>query len=192
MNKLILKSLLIVKYTGLFFIVFFCFTGPNGADNQLIDESKEFEMIENIMFKRLDSAIQERSMNWAEEYKKKFGEKAFETLLTRYMKTESFKKNSILAFRLQNTEEAKNLYHQIEILSKLAKEKNQEWKNSYRKSRNSFLFDSKDTAQDLISKRQEAERAYRELVRIIARHNQLVSEYNKNYRGGLEFIDQAR
>lgn len=194
--KLILKK--INKYVLLFLVINFVFIinlsiliNPSiSRDKDFLQvEKSEFEMIEKIMFKRLTYKIQEDAFKWSEDYKREYGEKSFDTLLERFMKTESFMRNSIVAFRFQNSEKAKQMYQEIELLSKLAKEKNSSWKQKLRKSSSTVLQNSRDRAEELKESRYNAEIEYRELKSIIRRHNRLVGDYNKSFMGGLEFIN---
>lgn len=193
----IYKVLHIKGYAWILFFILTSILGLNPALSENIPNEKdifqlekaEFDMIEKIMFKRLSYKIQEDALTWSEEYKNEYGEKAFDALLERYMKTESFMRNSIIAFRFQNTAQAKQMYQEIELLAKIAKEKNSTWKQKLRKSRSTFLQNSRDLAEELKASRHNAEVEFRELNSIIRKHNRLVGEYNKKFMGGLEFIN---
>lgn len=150
-------------------------------------EEREYDMLEKGLFGRTSEAVQKKVMEWAEGFKKEFGEEAFDALLDRYTKTPRFEEKALRAYEFQFSEVARATYAEIEILSRLIPETFSRWKRLARDSRRDRRTVSRNLAETVKRLRDEADNCFAELRNLVEKHNRLVANYNTRYLGGLEF-----
>lgn len=153
-------------------------------------EAREYEVLEKGLFGRNSQAVQNEVMEFTARFKRDFGEEAFNALLDRYTRTSGFQEKAIMAYELQSGEEARDAYAEIEILSRLIPETFSRWKRLARDARQNRRLVSRDLAETVKSRRDEADGCLSELKALITKHNRLVSDYNTRYLGGVEFYPE--
>lgn len=161
------------------------------SDTVEIFEQTEWQMLEKGLFRRSDSRVQDEILDWSSKFRSRFGEKAFETLLTRFMRSQRYRELKVQANALRSQPEAGRMMREIERLSNLIPERHRQWLSAARDTR-SERHRAREFSEFLRSNRTDAERLWRELSDLVQRHNGLVREYNTKYMGGVEFYTLTR
>lgn len=155
-------------------------------------EQYEWDMLEKGLFARYDTSVQAQVMNWAADFREQYGEQAFDTLLTRFMRSRRYRELKVKAGALRSQPEAQKMFREIEKLSNLIPERHREWMDAAREARADLHFQAREFSEYLRRSRTDAERLWRDLSDLVKRHNSLVMEYNRNFMGGIEFYSLTR